>query len=190
MSQIAQALAKAKERTGQTAAPFLAAGTSAPVIPGDRATASATALRQAKNRQRFWVLMVVVTLPLTALVVWYQLRATAIVDKDIPIPSLSLGSQTGRQEPLATPQATPVKPSEQPAPPPPKPAASPRAELNQAVANLSISAVIPGDPAKIMVGGRVIRAGEALDGGLTFVGISDGLLNFTDPAGAIYTRRY
>jgi hypothetical protein len=36
----------------------------------------------------------------------------------------------------------------------------------------------------------VIRAGETLDGGLTFVGIVEGQLHFTDAAGALYARRY
>jgi hypothetical protein len=183
MSQIAQALAKAKERTGQTAAPFLAPGSTAPVPLVDRAAVSATALKQAKNRQRFWLLLALVTLPLTAFVVWFQLRGT--VNADIALPSVNFPANQPTPAPM---QAEPVKQAD--LPPRPKPTAVPRAELAQAVANLAITAVTPGDPAKMMLGGRVIRAGETLDSGLTFIGIVDGQLQFTDAAGALYSRRY
>ena len=183
MSQIAQALAKAKERTGQTAAPFLAPGSPAPILPVDRAAVSATALKQAKNRQRFWLLLAMVTLPLTGFVVWFQLRETVKVDIAMPSVSLPAGQQTP-----ALVQTEPAKQAD--LPPRPKPTAAPRAETTQAVANLAITMVTPGDPAKMMLDGRIIRAGETLESGLTFVGIVDGQLQFSDAAGALYSRRY
>jgi hypothetical protein len=181
MSQIAQALAKAKERTGQTAAPFLAPGAPAPVSPAERATVSATALRQAKNRQRFWMILGLVTLPLTGFIVWSQLRESMKPDDSAPSGIVATSG------PSSQPSVAPVRQSD--APPPVK-VVAPRPELAQAVANLAISAVTPGDPAKMVLGGRVVRAGQTLDGGLTFVGIVDGQLQFTDATGAVYLRRY
>ena len=174
MSQIAQALAKAKERTGQTTAPFAIPGASAPPFAPDRTAA----LKQAKRRQRFWVILGSVLIPLTCFIVWIQVRGTFAP----PPPDAPATLPSRAQETAPAQMAAPVELSK--APPTPRP------ELIQAVANLAISAVTPGDPAKIMVGGRVVRAGQPLDGGLTFVGIVDGQLHFTDAAGALYTRRY
>ena len=174
MSQIAQALAKAKERTGQTTAPFAIPGASAPPFGPDRAAA----LKQAKRRQRFWIILGLVLIPLTSFVVWIQVRGMLA-----PSPPDAPAKLSARAQETAPAQmAAPVEPSKAPA--------APRPELIQAVANLAISAVTPGDPAKIVLGGRVVRAGQSLDGGLTFVGIVDGQLHFTDAAGALYTRRY
>lgn len=181
MSEIAQALAKAKERTGQTAAPFLGAGPSAPPFAADRSAASTTALRQARNRQRFWLIVGLVALPLTGFIVWTQLRGLAA-----PPPASAPHKTNGE---LAAGSPPPTSPAGSAASLPAR-APTPRPELTQAVANLAISAVTPGDPARIVVAGRVIRAGQNVDGGLTFAGIVDGHLHFTDAAGALYTRRY
>jgi len=181
MSEIAQALAKAKERTGQTAAPFLGAGASVPPFAADRSAASAAALRQAKNRQRFWLIVGLIALPLTGFVVWTQVRSLAA-------PPPAAAPHTPNGEPAAgSPSSIAPSPSGSPLP---ARAPTPRPELTQAVANLAISAVTPGDPARIVVAGRVIRAGQSVEGGLTFAGIVDGQLQFTDAAGALYTRRY
>ncbi len=180
MSQIAQALAKAKERTGQTNAPFLSSGASASPVGQGRSITSQSALRQARNRQRLWLIVGLVALPLTGFVVWTQVRGLA---------APSAASSSSLAAPAGTHPQSEASSNSSETTSPPK-VAAPRPELVQAVANLAISAVTPGDPAKIVLGCRVIRAGQTIDGGLTFAGIADGQLHFTDAAGALYTRRY
>ena len=184
MSQIAQALAKAKERTGHTTAPFATAG-GVPGAPTTQGTATTEALRQAKNRLRFWLVVALVTLPLTGFVVWIQIRTLAPVET-------TAGSSTTVAPSAETSSASnaPATVPAKAAPPPPVKVVAPRPEIAQAVTNLAISAAMPGDPARIVLAGRVVRAGEVIEGGLTFVGIVDGHLQFNDAAGAVYTRRY
>lgn len=177
MSHIAQALAKAKERTGHTTAPFMTPGGVLPPPGMDRSAASAAAIRQAQKRQRFWLVLALVSLPLTAFIFWTQARSLFAskppADTTVPV-----------AKPVAAAPAT------TPAVPVPVVAPVPRPEIAQAVSSLAISAVMPGDPVRIMLAGRVIRAGQSIDGGLTFRGIADGQLQFTDASGALYTRRY
>ena len=193
MSQIAHALAKAKERTGHTTAPFMIPGTVPPPAPAD--TARATAIRKARNTQRFWLILGVVAIPLIAAVIWMRLREIApnpsAGDANVALiassesassPSVSGGSGFERTSPGSAPKSgTSAK---TPAP------VAPRTELIQLVAALPISAVMPGEPPRIMLAGRVVRAGQLAEGELTFAGIADGQLRFTDAKGAVYTRYY
>lgn len=173
MSHIAQALAKAKERTGHTTAPFMTPGGVLPPSATDRSAA----IRQAQKRQRFWLILALVSLPITGFIFWTQARSL-----------FASKPPTDTAVPVAKPVA--AAPATAPAVPVPVIAPVPRPEIAQAVSSLAISAVMPGDPVRIMLAGRVVRAGQSIDGGLTFRGISDGQLQFTDANGALYTRRY
>lgn len=191
MSDIAQALAKAKARTGHTVTPFTAAGTLSPPRATPHGTSSAAALRRAKTRQRFWMILGVIALPLTGFVLWSQLGAPAVAT---PAP-LHVADQTDTvaAAPFSSPPAAIMAK-------PPRAAARPTAatEINEEarrrvarlVADLPISAVMPGEPPRIMLSGRVVRAGEAADKDLVFLGVSEGLLQFADASGTIYSRRY
>lgn len=206
MSQIAQALAKAKERTGHTTAPFMVPGIPAPAREAERAAATAAALRRARMRQRIWIAIVAVALPLTAFVVWTRVRDEAPRSPGQPATSAAVetiasssGSASGASAGVGGAAPASAVRTGEPARGAPlpsakansaKPAAGQRPELIQLVTGLAISAVMPGDPARIMLAGRVVRAGEAIDGGLTFAGIADGQLRFTDAEGVVYTRHY
>lgn len=190
MSQIAQALAKAKERTGQTTAPFLVPGAAIPAIEAERAAASAAAIRSAKIRQRFWGAIIAVALPLTAFVVWTQFRSASKPGSDSGrAPSgetAGEGTAHGAAAHTTTTGAQTKHGGEAPG------AGAQRLEVIQQVNSLAISAVMPGDPPRIMLAGRVVRAGQLIEGagGLTFTGIADGALRFTDSNGVVYTRYY
>jgi pyruvate/2-oxoglutarate dehydrogenase complex dihydrolipoamide acyltransferase (E2) component len=186
MSDIAQALAKAKERTGHTTAPFLASGVG-PSPAGARPTASEIALRKARARQRFWVTLVIIALPLTGFVLWMRLGDEDAASKAAAGPVPAGAESVVASHPPAT--AEPARPAPS-GPPAVNPAATPDVRLIAAVNELSISAVIPGNPTRIMLSGRVVRAGDVAEGELVFVGIADGMLQFSDSRGALYTRRY
>ena len=187
MSQIAQALAKAKERTGHTSVPFPSSGGSLPPFQADR-VATAAAIRKAKARQGFWLILALVALPLTGFVVWTQVRA---LSAGSPAPTATVAQSTTAAKPT---EAATTAPTDQDtaAAKNTTAVAAPvfRAESAQAVQALPISAVMPGDPARIMLAGRVVRAGEAVEGGFVFAGIAEGELRFTDARGTVYTRRY
>lgn len=185
MSQIAHALAKAKERTGHTTAPFMVSGGSLPPFDAARSAASALALRKAKNRQRFWIILGVVALPLTGFVVWSQIRSAPE-----PVAVSTPTHESGRAEAVVAGATSSSAKTASSSSPSGASVAVQRSEVVQAVNSLPISAVMPGDPARIMLAGRVVRAGQAIDGGLTFSGLADGELRFTDAAGVVYTRRY
>jgi hypothetical protein len=178
MSQIAQALAKAKERAAQTTAPFLQSG-------AGPSAASAATLRKAKNTRVFWRVLVGVALPLTAFILWTRLAPKGAAHKVGELAtahSTDLGSSHKSAPSGTTPGVSTAQSHANAAPP--------RPELMAAVAALPISAVIPGDPARILLEGRVVRAGEVVEGQLVFADIVDDQLRFTDARGAIYTRRY
>lgn len=187
MSQIAQALAKAKERTGHTTAPFMVPGAAVPNHDSARAAAVAAALRRAQIRQRFWIAVVVVALPLTGFICWTQMRPSTVPlakSPHVPAPpAAGAGSSAAVVEPAvggsrsASSQSTSAAPAQS-------------LEVIRQVNDLAISAVMPGDPARIMLAGRVVRAGQAIDSGLVFSGIVDGVLQFADTKGAVYTRHY
>jgi|GEM_PF-6845027 hypothetical protein len=193
MSQIAQALAKAKERTGRTTVPFMVPNASTEAYEAERAAAAAAALRRSRMRQRVWIAIIAVAFPLTAFVVWMRLS-----DELPPLPDSLPFSHTetsgafgiaagGGGNAASAPVVSAAEPARGVAS---TPAAVQRPELIQLVADLAISAVTPGDPPRIMLAGRIVRAGQAIDGGLVFTGIADGMLQFTDANGVVYTRRY
>ncbi len=174
MSDIAQALAKAKQRAGASATPFQTPGVpvSAPV---PRNPASEAALRKAKVRQRFWWLLSLIALPLTGFVIWMQINAAQAENLIAAQARAELPATTAGEPSLASFPSTTDPLLD--------------AQRSLQVAELSISAVMPGDPARIVVAGRIIREGELVDGGFTFIGISEGVLRFSDATGAVYSRR-
>lgn len=169
MSQIAEALAKAKERTGKG---VLVASEGASSLSSDQVE------RAARSRQRLWMLVLAASLPLTGFVLWAKLRDdTSLAPPSSPAAATTPGTQAGGPEwPSSSSQAVQI------------PVQNP--QTVQLVAGLAISAVMPGDPARIMLAGRVVRAGDAIEDGLVFSGVADGQLRFTDANGVIYTRRY
>ena len=189
MSQIAQALAKAKERTGQTTAPFVTAGGSLPPFQHARAADTAKAIRRAKSSQRLWLTVGLVALPLIGFVIWFQVRSVVGADTALPVAAAVGGVSAAPSDSVSkTSGAVAVAPA--PVSIPASTIATPRPELQQMVNSLAISAVMPGEPPRIMLAGRVVRAGEVIEGGLVFSGVASGELRFNDARGATYMRRY
>lgn len=123
------------------------------------------------------MVLVCVLLPLTAFLLWSRLQGlTSFLTR--PAESRSRTTQE-------TPRPGPALAS-----PAPALSAAPDPGLAALVAALPVSAVMPGDPDRIMLNGHIIRAGEVADAGLIFRDISDGQLHFTDAQGRIYSRHY
>lgn len=186
MSKISEALAKAKERTGKTLAPF---------SPGDRphSPAREAALRQARRARRFWAVLLPLAVALTATLLWQRLGT----QDDEPAPAASSDPQAPAAGPASPAGHAPVAPSPgagtRPAPAttvPAGPAPAPRAELHRQVAALVITAVQPGEPPRLLYQGRVVPVGETVEGELVFAGLQDGQIVFRDRRGAAYLRRY
>jgi hypothetical protein len=170
MSQIAQALAKAKERTGLTTAPFAAPGQ--PVKPA--------APVKVKNTQRIWVALLSVVIVVGGLSFWYSgrysLETEPVISDARPDPSpvaktTSGNSTTGSTNPAVTDL-------------------QPRPEIQDIINSLAISAVMPGQQPRIMLQGRVVSVGQPVDGTIIFSGIKSERLVFTDEEGITYLRRY
>ena len=165
-SQIANALSKARERTGLTSAPFM--------IPGH--APKAAAIPKYKNTQRRWVIIMSIVMVVGGAFIWSsnQFGASEKPVKEAPHATASASVQG----PAATPDA------------PQQSRPEPRAEIQDLVKSLVISAVMPGTVPRMIMQGRVIKVGEAVEQNLKFSGIKDGNLVFTDEFGAVYTRRY
>lgn len=200
MSQIAQALAKAKERTGHTTAPFMVPGSVAvPPLDTERAAASAAAIKRAQLRQRFWIGLVVVALPLTVFICWIQIRngsaasaaETATASSSSAVAASPEAAGSGSLAGKGTGKVIASSGGARPGADASRGGtAAQNPETLQLVGKLSISAVMPGDPPRIMLAGRVVLAGQPIEGGLVFAGIADGFLRFTDANGVVYTRHY
>lgn len=201
MSKIAEALAKAKERTGHTTAPFMSG---APVASPEAVAKKEAAFRRARRIQRFWLVLSSVALVLTALIIWTRLDEMKIVR----VGEAEDGAAGISDVRGAASVANPVGPSrvelvnEAPVAvvlPPGNGEATganalagpaPKAELQAAVNALVFTAVMPGERPRLMYKGRIVGAGERVEGELVFAGIHDGRLVFNDANGAIYLRRY
>lgn len=193
-SEIANALAKARERIGQP--PDLAGGVPAPgpAAQNSRAAASIHLLRRAQNSRRFWVILVTLALPATCYILWLRIQEAK---RNAAAPEPADTSVPAEVRHAVLPPA-PVYPSAAPAAA--AAALVPAADLAETtnlkpelmivVANWTITAVMPGTPARIVIANRVIRAGEPVDEHLTFLGIANGQLYFSDKDRAIYGRRY
>ena len=210
MSEIADALAKAKERTGQTTTEFLAGG-----LEGARARAEKkeAMLRQARLRQRFWLVLSSVALVLTALLIGYrvvemraELAAERVVIAPVSDPAVTQVSAGGavwtRESPppavvnqvervdqapimVVLPPAAADEPGVAPVR-----GVSPRADLQSQINGWSFSAVMPGERPRLMYQGRVVGVGQRVEGEIVFAGIQNEWLVFNDSRGAIYQRRY
>lgn len=186
MSKIAEALAKAKERTGTSTAPFIAGHP--PSVPGGGPSDPATAriLKKARDRQRVWIALLTVAVALTAFVLWDQLRGVRdLLAKDEAQPELPVDANPYSTDPFASP----VDAADAPASPPAN-LAAPRPELYDTVNLLVITAVLPGERPRLMYEGRIIAVGDTVSGELTFAGIHEGRVIFRDQRGALYARRY
>lgn len=211
MSKIAEALAKAKERTGTTTAPFLT-GARPPGPPGPPGVTGPGGpvdppqpdkLRRARNKQRMWLTLLTIAAIITGFLLWKRLSemgspsdspgttstSVAAPEATPPGPAAPSGPAASNPPPPA-PGAVAVRPATQPPPPAANPSAVPRVDTYDLVNNLSITAVLPGERARLSYKGRIINVGEVIDHDLVFAGIRDGRLVFLDARGATYTRRY
>lgn len=217
MSKIAEALAKAKEQTGHTTAPFLRG--EAPANSGTISDTKLAILRKAKRARIFWMVLAPCSLALTLFVLWSRwdeiFPAAPAPAPEPAAPGLSapvkttptqaaapeqaeVVAHTGRVvvdapvavvlPPAPDPTASAAGPTDAPAPPPP--AIPPRPEIAVAVGNLVFTAVMPGEKPRLMYRGRVVGVGERVEGEIIFAGIVNGSLVFNDSRGAVYTRRY
>jgi hypothetical protein len=186
MSKIAEALAKAKERTGTTTAPFLIGQTG---LIAAQEKAKQEALRKARNHQRLWVALLSVAAVLTTVMLWTQFGASNAKQN---APMVAAAQQ---------PAPAPAPPPEPAGPPalvlparngagPAAPAVEPRADTYRTVNELVITAVLPGEKPRLMYQGRIVNAGEPVGEELVFAGVQDGQVVFNDRRGAIYVRRY
>jgi hypothetical protein len=165
MSQIANALHKAKERTGLTSAPFMVPG-HAPVI---------VVPPKVKNVQHIWILLLSVVIVFGGLSMWYSGRFNLSGTDSTPPPATNQNQTTGSGT------EKPTKPDTEPVS---------KSETQDIVNSLVISAVMPGSTPRIMMKGHVVSVGQEAESGLTFAGIQGDKLMFTDSGGATYTRRY
>lgn len=191
MSDIAQALAKAKERVGHTTAPFLA-GKAVPSMPAVSPEREA-AIRKARRTQRFWLTLICVALPLTAFVLWSNLsRAPSVT---VPM-ALSDGASPGASVQATTETARPAASGPTPVPTAASSVttatASPslRPDIAATVASLVVSATLSGENPRVVIAGKSYRVGDTVQGEIRFVGIADGQLRFADSRGAVYVRRF
>jgi hypothetical protein len=169
MSQIAQALAKAKERTGLTTVPF-----GAPGQPG-----KPVAPVKVKNTQRIWVALLSIVIVVGGLSIWYSGRLSLEADPVATNPGPVTANTTKPAAGNATATINPVVIDPQARP-----------EIQDTINALVISAVMPGQQPRIILQGRVVNVGQPVDGTIIFSGIKADRLLFTDEEGATYLRRY
>jgi len=168
MSQIAQALLKAKEHTGLTAAPFARKGqVPVPVVVPP----------QVKNTQRIWTISLSVVIILGVSTAWFSYRVNnapeVTSEVNAPLANSALKEPANQADPA---KVTGVM--------------KPQTETQDLVNALVISAVMPGEVPRVMIQGSVFRAGQVVEGSLKFTGIKDDVMIFTDSNGVNYTRRY
>jgi hypothetical protein len=197
MSKIAEALAKAKERTGHTAAPFM---TGATALPAEILARKEAALRRARRLQRFWLLLSSVALVLTGFILWTQFSQEDYAGgRDVPAAGAQVSEpapnslvQSSRIELVTEAPVPVVLPTETSEVPESGEGAgpAPRLELQTMVNDFVFTAVMPGERPRLMFNGRIVGVGERVAGELVFAGIHHGRLVFNDAQGAIYLRRY
>lgn len=188
MSKIAEALAKAKERTGGTAAPFMGG---APILTAEAAAQKKASLRRARRRQRFRLILSAGALLATALILWLRFEDELRVK-----PVSTSGAESASEAPASAESPRRVEPVNQAPPTVILPsteggmAIEPRLTTQGEVDALVFSAVMPGERPRLMYRGRIVNVGERVAGELVFAGIHDGRLVFNDAQGAVYLRRY
>lgn len=197
MSKIAEALAKAKERTGHTAAPFMTGSTA---LPAEVLAKKQAALRRARRLQRFWLVLSSVALVLTGFILWTEFsdedfaggRGAPAAGVQVSEPAQHSPVQSSRIELVTEAPVPVVLPTETSEVPESGEGAgpAPRLELQTMVNGFVFTAVMPGERPRLMFNGRIVGVGERVAGELVFAGIHDGRLVFNDAQGAIYLRRY
>jgi len=196
MSKIAEALAKAKERTGQTTAPFMFG---APVQSEEAVAKKNAALRRARRLQRFWLVLCSVALGLTGFVLWVQFaEEIAKAPGESAAPPVEV-SVSGFQAPAKPSRIVLVNEAPVAVVLPDEagnaagasaviaPAA--RLELQALVDAWIFTAVMPGERPRLVYKGSIVNVGQRVEGELVFAGIHDGSLVFNDARGVIYLRR-
>jgi hypothetical protein len=200
MSEIVNALAKARERTGNTAAPFMRAAAGRDISSGKPEKTFA------RNWQAWRLAVCSVLVVVTAAVLLLRLRGDRLNPSEATLAPENTGqpaahaqlraaeAQTLSLAPAvrqlaANPSAHPAAPVSVPSLAAPS-SAAPRPEIASLVASLPVSAVLPGAEPRFLLDGRVVHVGEKTDGELVFEGVSEGMLIFRDARGARYGRRY
>ncbi len=167
-SQIANALSKARERTGLTSAPFMTQGR----VP------KAVVMPKYRNTQRTWVILMTVVMLITIAFIWSSNKLNTN-ESQVRQPRVK------QQYPIVSESSTsPASEEPQPSRPEIKP------EIEALIKSFMISAVMPGSVPRIIMQGRVIKVGETVERNLIFSGIKSGNLLFTDENGAVYNRHY
>lgn len=174
MSQIANALAKAKERPG-TQAPFMSGATTRP-------DATAVAARKRFSANIIWAVVLAGSIGTAGAVFWMSRKteASAATVAAVSVPDVIAPVAGTNAGVIAA--GTPTTPA----------AALARMTRNEsAVRQLSISAVLPGEQPRIMANGRVYYVGDIiLPPEISFAGTDNGQLVFTDLAGNRFIRRF
>jgi hypothetical protein len=174
MSRIAEALAKAKEKAGDISGSTAANGAINP-LPNKSAE---RLLIVARRRQRFWIAITILVLPLSIFATWTHLKENNL-----------LGPRSAEKSPSTSKDKTRLADDAKAL----ASEAGGKQNLGSAFARrvdlLPISAVMPGEPPRIMVHGRIFRLGETVENGIVFTGIQNGELIFTDTDGAMHKRR-
>ena len=168
MSHIAEALAKARQRSGTPGAPALSGR-----LAGD----PARLLARAKRRQRNWMILLSSAAALTAFLIWQRLTPSS------PAPQVTPPAASAPQSPNS---ASPVAQNSPSAPAAPPAGADPA----QTVRALAITAVLPGERPRLMYAGRIVAIGESVAPGLVFSGVRERNLLFTDTRGVVHERAY
>ncbi len=174
MSQIATALAKAKERPG-TQAPFM---TGAPARP----SAAAVAAKKRFSANIVWGIVLACSIGTAGTVFWMSRNTKEVAVASAPSQVSDVIAPVSAPSPGVIAAGTPTTPA----------AALARMTRNEsAVRQLSISAVLPGEQPRIMANGRVYHVGDIiLPPEISFAGTDNGQLVFTDLAGNRFTRRF
>lgn len=193
MSDIANALAKARAHTGYTAAPFVTAAR--------KPMASAPAAKSTRNWHIYRLVGATALVACTAIVLGMKLkRSTPPANQAATgaAPTIEQGPAIVGHGTLSYPAATLQVPpaGALPAGPAHVPTlasnsgAAPRPEVANRVSGLPITAVMPGAEPRFLLDGQVVHAGTKVDAELVFEGLQDGMLVFRDTRGARYGRRY
>lgn len=176
MSQIATALAKAKDRPG-TQAPFMVGANAG-------RSAAAVAAKKRFSANIIWGIVLALSVGTAGTVYWMSRQAD---DAAVAEPAAPAASAVAALEPMSAnggivAPGTPTTPA----------AALARMTRNEsAVRQLSISAVLPGEQPRIMANGKVYHVGDIiLPPEISFAGTDNGQLVFTDTSGNRFTRRF
>jgi hypothetical protein len=175
MGKITQALVKAKERTGQTTAPFPLGDDALAKIQLDREKA----LRKARRSRIFWSILAPPALALTLFVLWSQIKEVRRPTGAASTPSVIVPPAAG----VASPPPPNGKPPEDSAPKPSK-------ALQDTVDDWIIGAVQSGENPRMIFEGRIIHIGDPVNDELTFAGVVGDEILFRDSVGSVYRRKY